>query len=111
MIGRREEGIIVSAARLSSTTVDSIMVPIEFVSYLYVGASLAEALVAAHLEMHTRYPVTEQQHDPQSFIGYVNFKDIVATLRLAPTNLRCAASCGRWSTSTPTLRWPNASNG
>jgi putative hemolysin len=84
LIGRREEGIIVNAARLSSTTVDAIMLPVESVSYLFVGESLSEALVAAHMDMHTRYPVTERAGDPQGFIGYVNFKDIVATLRLAP---------------------------
>lgn len=84
LIGRREEGIIVSAARLSSTTIESVMLPISHVRYLYIGDSLNEALVAAHLDMHTRYPVTEQKHDPQTFMGYVNFKDIVATLRIAP---------------------------
>jgi len=84
LIGRREEGIIVSAARLSSTTIESVMLPIEHVRYLYIGDSLTTALVAAHLDMHTRYPVTEQKNDPQTFMGYVNFKDIVATLRIAP---------------------------
>ncbi len=84
LIGRREEGIIVSAARLSSTTIDSVMLPIEYVRYLCIGDSLATALVSAHLDMHTRYPVAERRDDPQSFIGYVNFKDIVATLRVAP---------------------------
>jgi putative hemolysin len=84
LIGRREEGIIVSAARLSSTTISSVMLPIAHVRYLYIGDSLTTALVAAHLDMHTRYPVTELRSDPQTFVGYVNFKDIVATLRIAP---------------------------
>src|SRR5690606_12797541 len=30
------------------------------------------------------YPVTEELGNPQKIVGYVNFKDIVATLRLAP---------------------------
>ncbi len=34
--------------------------------------------------MHTRYPVTEEAGNAQRIIGYVNFKDIVANLRLAP---------------------------
>lgn len=84
LIGRREEGIIVSAARLSSTTIESVMLPIDHVRYLDIGESLSEALVDAHLDMHTRYPVAEKKGDPETFIGYVNFKDIVATLRLAP---------------------------
>jgi len=84
LIGRREEGIIVNAARLSTTSVEAIMLPIEYIRYLYVGDTLAEALITAHLDMHTRYPVTERRDDPQSFIGYANFKDIVAALRLSP---------------------------
>jgi putative hemolysin len=46
---------------------------------------VSNCLAAAHLEMHTRYPVTERAGDPQALIGYVNFKDIVAHLRLKPT--------------------------
>jgi putative hemolysin len=34
--------------------------------------------------MHTRFPLTERKGDPQAIIGYVNFKDIVAHMRLAP---------------------------
>ncbi len=41
-------------------------------------------LVAAHLDMHTRFPVVERRGDLQSIVGYVNFKDIVAQMRLAP---------------------------
>ena len=41
--------------------------------------------------MHTRFPVTERRGDPQSIIGYVNFKDIVAHMRLAPTSPRIRA--------------------
>jgi putative hemolysin len=51
---------------------------------LVADQTLAQALVAAHQEMHTRIPVTEEAGDPQRIIGYVNFKDIVASLRLSP---------------------------
>ncbi len=78
LIGRREEGIIVSAARLSSTTLEAIMLPVAYIRYLYVEDSLDEALAAARHDMHTRYPVTDRKEDPQRFIGYANFKDIVA---------------------------------
>ena len=40
--------------------------------------------IAAHQDMHTRFPVTERAGDPQQIVGYVNFKDIVAALRLSP---------------------------
>ncbi len=83
LIGKREEGIILGAARLSSRTVSEIMLPAEFILMLNVDASLDECLVAAHLEMHTRFPVAERSGDPQSIIGYVNFKDLVALMRLS----------------------------
>ena len=33
--------------------------------------------------MHTRFPVAERPGDPQSILGYVNFKDLVALMRLS----------------------------
>ena len=83
-IGHREEGIIVSASRLASIPLQNIMLPSEYIGMLVADQTLAEALVAAHQEMHTRFPVTEQLGNPQRIIGYANFKDIVAALRLSP---------------------------
>ncbi len=83
LIGEREEGIILGAARLSSQIAREIMLPAEFITMLNVENSLDECLIAAHLEMHTRFPVTERSGDPQSIIGYVNFKDMVALMRLS----------------------------
>lgn len=84
LIGVREEHIIVSAARLSSRPVREIMLPAQYVSVLNVGCSLEDALVTGHLDLHTRFPVTERPGDPQAIVGYVNYKDIVACLRLSP---------------------------
>ncbi|MBM3982450.1 MAG: HlyC/CorC family transporter, partial [Planctomycetes bacterium] len=84
LIGAREEGIIVGAARLATRAVHEIMVPAANMSMLDATARLADALTAAHLDMHTRFPVTERAGDPQRVIGYANFKDIVAVLRLSP---------------------------
>jgi putative hemolysin len=84
LIGAREENIILGAARLSSRPIREIMLPAEHICTLNVNDSIANCLVAAHLDMHTRYPVTERTGDLQAIIGYVNFKDIVAHLRLAP---------------------------
>jgi putative hemolysin len=83
LIGEREEGIILGAARFSTRTVREIMLPAEDISMLDVGESLSASLIAAHLDMHTRFPVTERAGDPQAIIGYVNFKDIVALMRLS----------------------------
>ncbi|MHB1034511.1 MAG: hemolysin family protein [Pirellulales bacterium] len=84
LIGEREENIILGAARLSSRRVREIMLPSAYISMLNVNDSVADCLVAAHLDMHTRFPVTEKPGDPQAIIGYVNFKDIVAQLHLVP---------------------------
>ena len=84
LIGGREEGIILNAARLSSRPVREIVLPAEHVAMLHLGNSMADSLVAAHLDMHTRFPVTACVGDPQAIVGYVNFKDIVAQLRLSP---------------------------
>ncbi len=83
LIGAREEGIILGAAGFSSRRVREIMLPAEYISSLGIGTSLAECLVTAHLEMHTRFPVAERLGDPNSIIGYVTFKDLVALLRLS----------------------------
>jgi putative hemolysin len=84
LIGVREERIIVSAARLSSTPVREIMLPAKYISMLPAEATLAEALIAAHQDMHTRFPVAGVPRDPQTIIGYANFKDIVACLHVSP---------------------------
>lgn len=84
LIGQREEGIIMSASRLSSTPLKKIALPAEHIDMLDADQTLANALIAAHQNMHTRYPVTEETGNAQRIIGYVNFKDIVANLRLAP---------------------------
>jgi putative hemolysin len=84
LIGHREESIILGAAEMQSRPVRDIMLPAEYVNTLDANASLSDNLIAAHLDMHTRFPVVEQKGDPQTAIGYVNFKDIVATMRLSP---------------------------
>ncbi|HEX6986373.1 MAG TPA: hemolysin family protein [Planctomycetaceae bacterium] len=84
LIGPREEGIIVGAAELPETPVREAMLPAEHISMLNLDDPLGESLVAAHNDMHTRFPVTERPGDPQGIVGYVNFKDIVACMRMSP---------------------------
>lgn len=84
LISGREEDIIVNAARLASRPVREILLPAEHIAMLNLSDTMAAALVTAHLDMHTRFPVTERPGDAQSITGYVNFKDIVAQLRLCP---------------------------
>jgi putative hemolysin len=84
LIGAKEETIILGAAKLSSRPVREIMMPAEDISMLNANDSISQCLIAAHLDMHTRFPVTNEPGDPQGIIGYVNFKDIVIQMRLSP---------------------------
>jgi putative hemolysin len=84
LIGHREEGIIHGATEMQSRPVRDIMLPAEHIRMLDINAPLSDSLITAHLDMHTRFPVVEKQDDLQSVAGYVNVKDIIATLRLNP---------------------------
>ena len=86
LLGEREEKIVLAAAHLSTRPVHDIFMPAQDISMIYVGSSLMDALVKAHLDMHTRFPVCSVENDPQSIQGYVNFKDIVAALKVNPSD-------------------------
>src|SRR3989338_8155336 len=57
LIGAREEKIVVAAAHLSIRHIREIMLPISDVSMIAATNTLSEALIKAHLDMHTRFPV------------------------------------------------------
>ncbi len=84
LIGAREENIILGAARLSSRPVEEVMLPAEDISMLNLNDSIADCLVRAHLDMHTRFPVTTEPGNPQKIMGYATFKDIIAFMKLNP---------------------------
>ena len=84
LLGEREEKIVLSAAQMSTRPVRDIILPAQDMSMIYVGSTLMEALVQAHMDMHTRFPVCVKPNDPQSVETYVNFKDIVAAMRVNP---------------------------
>jgi putative hemolysin len=84
LIGPREERIIVGASTLSTRPIREAMLPAEAISMLDANAPVADALAQAHLDLHTRFPLTDRPGDPQAVIGYVNFKDLVALMRLSP---------------------------
>jgi putative hemolysin len=86
LMGEREEKIVLAAAHLSTHLVRDIMIPAQDISTLYIGSTLSQALLKAHLDMHTRFPVCEAESDPQSIQNYVNFKDIVSALRVNPSD-------------------------
>jgi len=84
LIGSHQERIIVGAADLSARPVKQIMLPANQIKMLNLTDSLMDSLVAAHQDMHTRFPVTQRPGDPQAIVGYVTFKDLVAYMKLAP---------------------------
>jgi putative hemolysin len=84
LIGPREENIILGAARLASRSLREIVLPAEHVRMLTADATLMDSLVSAHMDLHTRFPVTEEAGNPQRIIGYVTFKDIVSMMKLSP---------------------------
>ncbi len=86
LIGAHEEKIVLSAAQLSQRKVADIMLDIDYVSMIPVTDTLSDALIKAHLDMHTRFPVCEKAGDPKIIIGYLNFKDIVNALKISPNN-------------------------
>ncbi len=86
LMGEREEKIVLAAAHLSTHLVRDIMMPAQDISTIYIGSSLSEALVKAHLDMHTRFPICTKKDDPQSIEGYINFKDVVSAMRVNPSD-------------------------
>jgi putative hemolysin len=84
LIGSREENIILGAARLASRSLKEIALPAEQIHTLTLGSSLGQCLIAAHMDMHTRFPVVSVAGDPQSIVGYVSFKDIVSVMSINP---------------------------
>ncbi len=86
LMGAREEKIVLSAAHLSTHPVREIIIPAQDISMIYIENRLPDALTKAHLDMHTRFPVCTKENDPQSIEGYINFKDIVAALKVNPSD-------------------------
>jgi len=82
LIGKLEEQIVNSAAALSLRKVEELVIPVSDISYIPVKMSLHDAMIRAHMDLHTRFPVTTRENAPGEIIGYVNFKDIVNALKM-----------------------------
>jgi CBS domain containing-hemolysin-like protein len=80
-----QERIIHGASRLSELPVEQIMIPVDQVSFLCSTQSLADAIVAAHIEAHTRFPVSEERNRDK-VVGYVNFKEMIYYMRTNPND-------------------------
>ncbi|MEX2174026.1 MAG: hemolysin family protein [Pirellulaceae bacterium] len=86
VIGIQEERIMLQASRLSTMKVKDIMMPEEDIVMVLADAPLSENLVIAHMDLHTRFPVTVRRGEPQAIIGYVTFKDMVLLAKTHPGN-------------------------
>ena len=84
LIDAQQEKIVLSAAQLSQRQIKSIMIPVSDICMIPQNSSLSDALILAHLDMHTRFPVCVDTNDPQTIQGYINFKDIIAALKINP---------------------------
>jgi putative hemolysin len=85
-IGVQEERIILQASRLSTMKVKDIMMPDDDIVMVLADAPLSENLVIAHMDLHTRFPVTTRKGDQEGIIGYVTFKDMVLLAKTHPGN-------------------------
>jgi putative hemolysin len=61
------------------------MIPVEQVPFLSTSQSLSDAIITAHLDPHTRFPICEN-NDRNRVLGYVNFKEIIYHARANPAD-------------------------
>jgi CBS domain containing-hemolysin-like protein len=85
LITKEQAKLIMRSIGLSQAKILDIMLPRDKIKFLSSNMSLQDALLAAHLHYHTRYPIVENG-DLDKIIGYVNFKDIVMALHINPQN-------------------------
>lgn len=83
LITPQQENIITQAAYLSKQTAADIMVPVEQVTFLSSDQTLPHAIVTAHMDPHTRFPVVKGD-DHNDVLGYINFKELVYRVRTNP---------------------------
>ena len=82
LMGAQEEKIVLSAAQLSRRRIEEIILPARDISMIPSGLSLPEALVRAHMDLHTRVPICAEEGNPETIEGYITFKDLVSALKM-----------------------------
>jgi CBS domain containing-hemolysin-like protein len=85
LISPHQELIIQRAARLSQQTAQDVMVPVAQITFLSDTQSLSDAIIAAHLDPHTRFPILSG-NDRDKVLGYINFKELVYRPRTNPVD-------------------------
>lgn len=84
-INFHQERIIKGASRLAALKSQDVMIPAEQVAFISTSQTLADAVIAAHIDCHTRYPVCED-NDRNRVVGYINFKEMIYFMRTNPND-------------------------
>jgi putative hemolysin len=82
-ISPHQERVIKGATQLSDKRVRDVMIPIEQISFLSTSQTPKAALTSAHVDPHTRFPISEGD-DLNQVLGYVNLKELVYLLHTGP---------------------------
>jgi len=85
LIGLHQEKIITNASRLSQRPVSEVMIPTDQVTFLSTSQTLPDAIVTAHLDPHTRFPICEGDNCDR-VAGYINFKEMIYFARTNPND-------------------------
>jgi len=85
LLSSQQEQIIRGTSQLASKRASEVMIPAVEVTFLSTNQTISEAIVAAHLDPHTRFPICEGD-DRNHVLGYINFKELVARVRTNPTD-------------------------
>ena len=87
-----QASLISKSIQMSTSKVSDIMVDKNDTIFLSDSMSLMEAFLASHIHRHTRFPLIVR-NDYNKVLGYVNFKDIVTALHVAPTDPNLKGIC------------------
>jgi len=82
-LGVVQEKIITETTNLAQRKASDLMIQEAHISMLHSSMSLRDAFVAAHVDAHTRYPVSKEG-DREQVMGYVNFKELVYFMSTNP---------------------------
>jgi len=77
------EGTGEESPDLSETPVRDILVPLEEITFLSSTQTLMDAVIRAHMDPHTRFPVCAGE-DRNDVLGYANFKEMIYHMRFNP---------------------------
>ncbi len=84
-ISTNQANIIKGVTLLSSKKAEDLMIPVDQLTFLSKSQTLTEAIIKAHLDPHTRFPVIEG-NDHNKVVGYANFKELVYRMRTNPAD-------------------------